>query len=192
MILPPDLLLRAYVQGLFPMAEENGTIYWYDPDPRAIIPLDRFHVPRRLARTVQQRRFEIRIDHAFRAVVEGCADRESTWISDEIVESYDMLHRLGFAHSLETWHEGRLVGGIYGVSIRGLFAGESMFHRERDASKVALVHLVEQLRAGGYTIFDVQFSNPHLAQFGVIEIPRAEYKARLAEALTVDAMFGIE
>ncbi|MDQ4077957.1 MAG: leucyl/phenylalanyl-tRNA--protein transferase [Chloroflexota bacterium] len=174
------------------MAEENGTIYWYDPDPRAIIPLDRFHVPRRLARTVQQRRFEIRIDHAFRAVVEGCADRESTWISDEIVESYDMLHRLGFAHSLETWHEGRLVGGIYGVSIRGLFAGESMFHRERDASKVALVHLVEQLRAGGYTIFDVQFSNPHLAQFGVIEIPRAEYKARLAEALTVDAMFGIE
>ncbi|MGH2541727.1 MAG: leucyl/phenylalanyl-tRNA--protein transferase [Ardenticatenaceae bacterium] len=185
----PQLLIPAYIQGLFPMAEEDGTIYWYDPDPRAIIPLDAFHVPRRLARTLRQAPFEIRVDHAFHAVIEGCADREATWLSAELIDAYCALHRLGLAHSVETWRAGQLVGGIYGVAIRGLFAGESMFNRERDASKVALVHLMRLLRVGGYQLFDVQFASPHLEQFGVIEIPQAEYRRRLARALQVDAIF---
>ncbi len=186
----PDLLLSAYMQGLFPMADEEGTIHWYDPDPRAIIPLDAFHAPRRLARTIRQGRFDISINRKFHAVMEGCADREQTWINDEILDAYVALHRLGFAHSVETWREGQLVGGIYGVAVRGFFAGESMFSRERDASKVALAHLVERLRAGGYRLFDVQFVNPHLQQFGVVEIPRRQYRARLRDALATHASFG--
>jgi len=194
MQLTPELLLSAYCQGIFPMAQEDGAIYWYDPDPRSIIPLDGFHVSRRLARTVRNGGFEIRADTSFRAVMQACAEpapgRESTWISPEFVDAYTQLHMLGFAHSVETWRDGRLVGGLYGVAIRGLFAGESMFNHERDASKVALVHLVERLRRGGFVLLDTQFVvTEHMRQFGTIDIPRAEYKRRLARALQVPAIF---
>lgn len=176
------------------MADEDGSIGWYEPNPRAIIPLDTFRVPRRLARTVRSERFEIRYDYDFRAVIESCAapgpSRESTWISPQIIDAYTELHRLGFAHSVEAWRADRLVGGLYGVAIRGLFAGESMFSLDRDASKVALVHLVERLRQGGYVLLDTQFIvNDHMRQFGVLEIPNDEYKVRLAAALQVDAHF---
>src|SRR5262245_43490020 len=176
------------------MAHDDGAIYWYEPNPRAIIPLDTFHVPRRLARTARNGGFEVRVDTSFRAVMAACAeptpDRATTWIAPEMIDAYTELHALGFAHSVETWREGRLVGGLYGVAIRGLFAGESMFSRERDASKVALVHLVERLRHGGFRLLDTQFIvGGHMLQFGTIEIPRAEYKRRLAQALQVAAVF---
>jgi leucyl/phenylalanyl-tRNA--protein transferase len=187
------LLLNAYSQGIFPMADEDGAIYWYDPDPRAIIPLESFHVPRSLARTIKQGKFEIRVDSAFRAVMEACAEpspgREVTWISAKIIEAYCELHTLGFAHSVETWIEGKLVGGLYGVALGGLFAGESMFSRVRDSSKVAMVYLVERLRRGGFVLLDTQFMTDHLRHFGTIEIPREEYQARLAHALTIWARF---
>ena len=195
MELTPHLLLNAYCQGAFPMADDDGdgTIYWYDPDPRAILPLDNFHVPRRLARTVRQGIYEIRFDTAFEQVMRLCAEplpgRDSTWISADIVAVYTELHEAGFAHSVETWQDGHLVGGLYGVSVCGLFAGESMFSRKRDASKVALVHLVERLKQKGFTLLDTQFTTPHLHQFGVVEISRVEYKLRLHEALKVSAQF---
>lgn len=191
--LGPDLLLAAYCRGLFPMGDESGRILWYDPDPRTVLPLDAFHVPRRLARTVRRGAFEVRFDTAFREVVEGCAapapGREQTWITPAILDAYLTLHHLGFAHSVETWHGGELVGGVYGVAVRGLFAGESMFHRQTDASKVALVHLVERLRVRGFTLFDVQFTTAHLLRFGVTEISRSRYQQLLAEALAVEARF---
>ncbi len=191
MELTPQLLLSAYSQGYFPMADEFGNIYWFDPDPRAIIPLDeRFHVPKRLARTVRRGIFEIRVDTAFRPVMEACAARDETWISDELIEIYTELHRMGFAHSVESWLDGELVGGLYGVALRGLFAGESMFSRARDASKVALVHLVERLRAGGFTLLDTQFITPHLARFGATEIPRGEYLLLLSDAMGTWAEFS--
>ena len=169
--------------------DEDGAVYWYDPDPRTVIPLNGFHVPRRLARTVRQSKFEVRVDSAFQSVMEACAEpREAdakTWISPELVDLYTELYNRGFAHSLETYLDGELVGGVYGVSVRGLFAGESMFSRVTDASKVALVHLLERLRASGYNLFDVQFTTPHLQRFGAVEISRAEYKRRLAQALTL-------
>lgn len=175
------------------MADEDGTIYWYDPDPRAIIPLNTFHVPRSLARTIKQGKFEIRVDSAFQAVMEACAEptpgREVTWISAKIIEAYCELHALGFAHSIETWIEGKLVGGLYGVALGGLFAGESMFSRARDSSKVAMVYLVERLRRGGFVLLDTQFMTDHLRRFGTVEIPREEYQARLAHALTIWARF---
>jgi len=190
--LTPQLLLFAYSQGVFPMAQEDG-IYWYDPDPRTILPLGSFHVPRRLGRTVRSGRFEVRVDTAFRAVMAACAepapDRESTWISPELIDVYTQLHQLGFAHSVESWRDGQMVGGLYGVAIRGLFAGESMFSHDTDASKVALVHLVERLRRGGFVLLDTQFTTSHLARFGAVEIPRQEYKQRLAHALKVTASF---
>ncbi|MFQ5611346.1 MAG: leucyl/phenylalanyl-tRNA--protein transferase [Anaerolineae bacterium] len=193
MELTPDLLLSAYSQGLFPMAHEDGAIYWYDPDPRAIIPLEGFHVPRSLARAIRRGGFEIRFDSAFRRVMTACATpgpgRETTWISPVMIDAYCELHRFGFAHSVETWVEGQLAGGLYGVSLQGLFAGESMFSRVRDSSKIALVHLVERLKAGGFCLLDTQFMTEHLRQFGAIEITREEYKARLARALTVSAQF---
>lgn len=193
MKLEPHLLLAAYCQGIFPMADHRGRILWYDPDPRAIIPLETFSVPRRLARTVRSGRFEVRVDSAFRPVMEACAmpasGREETWISAEFVDAYTALHQLGFAHSVETWREGQLVGGLYGVAVRGLFAGESMFSFETDASKVALVHLVERLRRGGFVLLDTQFLTTHLSRFGATEIPRTEYKSQLAEALKVEAVF---
>jgi leucyl/phenylalanyl-tRNA---protein transferase len=193
MRLTPELLISAYCQGVFPMAGDDGQVRFYEPDPRAIIPLDAFHVPRRLARTVRNGGLEIRVDTVFRTVVERCAEPRPAggmWISREIVEAYMALHELGFAHSVEGWRDGELVGGLYGVAIRGLFAGESMFSRERDASKVALVHLVERLRRGGFVLLDTQFvAGPHMLQFGTIEIPRAEYHRRLAAALQVEAAF---
>lgn len=175
------------------MADEDGTLYWYDPDPRAILPLDRFHVPRSLARTIRQGGFEVRYDTAFREVITACAEptpgRESTWISPEIIKSYYRLHKVGFAHSVETWVDGQLVGGLYGVTVRGLFAGESMFSRATDASKIALVYLVERLRRRGFVLLDIQFMTEHLRRFGAIEISRSEYRLRLAHALTVHAQF---
>lgn len=193
-MLTPELLIAAYSQGVFPMADEDGAIGWYEPTVRAVIPLDRFAVPRRLARTVRSGRFEARYDTAFEAVMRACAapgpGRESTWISEEMVRAYGELHRLGHAHSVECWREGRLAGGLYGVAIGGLFAGESMFHRERDASKVALVHLVERLRAGGFALLDSQYIvGDHMLQFGAVEIGRAEYHRRLRAALRVEARF---
>jgi leucyl/phenylalanyl-tRNA---protein transferase len=196
MELTPQLLLSAYCQGIFPMAHEDGRIYWYDPDPRAILPLEAFHLSRSLARLVGKRPFTIRANTDFEEVMRACAapgpGRGQTWISQEIIAAYTRLHRLGFAHSVEAWQNGRLVGGLYGVAIGGLFAGESMFHHERDASKVALVHLVRGLRQRGFRLLDVQFMTDHLAQFGAVEIPRPVYKARLLRALRVPAHFGID
>ncbi|NJN16017.1 MAG: leucyl/phenylalanyl-tRNA--protein transferase [Oscillochloris sp.] len=196
--LTPELLITAYRRGIFPMADDDGQIGFYEPTIRAIIPLDnRFHVSRRLARTVRSGYFEVRVDSAFTAVMESCAeitsDRPSTWISDELVHAYSALHRRGVAHSVECWREGRLVGGLYGVAINGLFAGESMFHHERDASKVALVYLVERLRRGGFTLLDTQYIvGDHMRQFGTIEISRAEYHRLLRAALAVNATFHPE
>jgi leucyl/phenylalanyl-tRNA--protein transferase len=191
--LAPQILIPAYCRGLFPMADETGTIYWYDPDPRAILPIDGFHASRRLLRTIRGGRFTVRADTAFRDVVQGCSapapGREKTWISPEIADAYTALHELGFAHCVETWIDEELVGGVYGVAVRGLFAAESMFSRTTDASKVALVHLVGRLRRGGFTLLDVQFVTPHLRRFGAVEIPRTRYRALLAQALAVEAVF---
>ena len=188
-----EQLLNAYCRGIFPMAHPDGEIYWYDPDPRAIIPLDGLHIPRRLARTVRQAVFDIRMDTAFRTVMERCAEpvpgREDTWINEALIDLYTQLHMAGFAHSVETWQDGELVGGLYGVSIQGLFAGESMFSRQRDASKVALVHLVAHMKRKGFTLLDTQFNTPHLRRLGAIEIPRLEYHAKLQAALQVSARF---
>jgi len=175
------------------MAHEDGEIYWHEPDPRAILPLDAFHMPRSLRRALRRQLFEVRRDTAFTAVIRACAaprpGRETTWINDEIIEAYHLLHRLGYAHSVETWRDGRLVGGLYGVALGGLFAGESMFSVETDASKVALVHLVQHLRANGFQLLDVQYTTAHLLRFGVIEIPAWVYQKRLAEALKAPAKF---
>lgn len=176
------------------MADDTGKISWFDPDPRAILPLDNsFHVSRSLARILRHNDFEIRADTAFRQVMLACAKpapgREQTWISDEFVAAYTRLHLLGFAHSLEVWRAGKLVGGLYGVTLGGLFAGESMFHHDSDASKVALVHLTHRLRANGFILHDVQFMTGHLRRFGAMLIPREEYKARLAAALKMNVKF---
>ena len=191
MELTPDLLLSAYGIGVFPMAGPDGEVGWYAPDPRAVLPLDRFHVPKTLAKTVRQRRFEVAVDRDFEATMRACAapapDRPETWISDELVEAYVALHRAGFAHSVECWRGGAFAGGLYGVALGGAFFGESMVSRQRDASKVALVHLVERLRAGGFRLLDTQMTTPHLARFGVVEVPRADFERRLAAALAADA-----
>ena len=180
-----SLLIYAYAQGIFPMAMEDGSIGWFSPDPRGILPLDTFVASRRLLRVVRQGKFEIAFDRGFEAVMRACAeDREDgTWISDEIVESYVALHRRGLAHSVEAWQDGTLVGGLYGVHLGGAFFGESMFHRVTDASKVALVALVDRLRQNGFTLLDTQWTTPHLEQFGAVEIPREEYLTRLTAAL---------
>ena len=182
------MLLNAYCQGIFPMHHpEDDAIYWYDPDPRAIIPLEHFHVPKRLERTIKQGKFEIRLDTAFTRVMEKCAEptdkRKGTWINNELIELYTALHTQGFAHSLETYFENKLVGGIYGVSVGGLFAGESMFSNARDSSKVVLVTLLRLLKERGFVLFDVQFITPHLKQFGTIEVSRDVYQRHLADAL---------
>jgi leucyl/phenylalanyl-tRNA---protein transferase len=192
-MLAVDTLLSAYTSGWFPMAVGPGDIRWYSPDPRGIIPLDAFHASRRLARSARQNRFEVRVDTAFRAVMDGCAqrvDEDGNWIDEEIIESYCALHARGFAHSVETWQDGTLVGGLYGVAIQGAFFGESMFHRVTDASKIALIALVERLRARGYALLDTQWVTEHLAQFGAVEIPRRRYLRLLEEALRVDASFS--
>ncbi|QXD16688.1 leucyl/phenylalanyl-tRNA--protein transferase [Rhodocaloribacter litoris] len=191
--LTPELLLYGYRHGIFPMADprDGDAVYWFDPDPRAVIPLDAFHVPKSLARLVRKGTFEVVTDRDFEGVMRACADRAETWISEEIIQAYVALHRLGHAHSVECRRHGRLAGGLYGVALGGAFFGESMFHRERDASKVALVHLVERLRRGGFVLLDTQYLTPHLARFGAIEIPRAEYRRRLAAALRIDARWQV-
>ena len=166
-VISADLLLHAYQSAIFPMAMEDGGISWFSPDPRALIPLDdRFHISHGLRRTLNRSHFEIRINTVFETVMRKCAERRETWINDEIIESYLNLHRLGYAHSLETWHEGNLAGGLYGVSLGGAFFGESMFHEVTDASKVALVALVERLRARKSDLLDTQWTTPHLLKFG--------------------------
>jgi leucyl/phenylalanyl-tRNA--protein transferase len=185
----PEILLKAYAAGIFPMAEDadDPTLFWVEPRERGIIPLERFHCPRRLARTVRSDAFEVRVDHDFDAVVAGCAapgaDREKTWISGRIRNLYGELFDAGHCHTVEAYLDGTLVGGLYGVRLGGAFFGESMFSRVRDASKVALVHLVARLRHGGFTLLDTQFVTEHLAQFGAVEIPRREYKTLLRNAI---------
>jgi leucyl/phenylalanyl-tRNA--protein transferase len=187
--LTPELLLKAYSCGLFPMAEsaDDPTIFWVEPEMRGIIPLAEFHVPKRLARTVRARPFDIRFDNAFTAVLAGCAEpapgRRSTWINGKIRTLYTDLHRMGHAHSVEAWQDDRLVGGLYGVSLGAAFFGESMFSRVTDASKVCLVHLVERLQTHGFVLLDTQFTTDHLKRFGAIDVPRAAYDRLLAEAL---------
>ena len=191
----PEILLRAYACGLFPMAEGrfDPELYWVDPESRGIIPLEGFHVPRRVARRVRRGEFEIRVDTAFAEVIEACGEitprRTQTWINDEIIALYRALHESGYAHSVECWRDGALAGGLYGLALGGAFFGESMFSRERDASKVALVHLVERLRAGGYTLLDIQFVTAHLTSFGALELPRATYLEQLRAALERHATF---
>ncbi len=187
--LTPELVLYGYQHGVFPMADpdEDDEIYWFRPEHRGVLPLDGFHVPKNLARLVRQERFEVVSDRDFPAVIRACAARSTTWISDEIVEIYEVLHQWGYVHSVECWQEGVLVGGLYGVTLGGAFFGESMFNRVSDASKVALVHLVRRLQAGGFVLLDTQYNTEHLNQFGVVEIPCAEYERRLARALRVEA-----
>jgi leucyl/phenylalanyl-tRNA--protein transferase len=191
-MIPPDLLLHAYRSAVFPMAMESGEIQWFSPDPRAIIPLEDFHVPHGLKRTLKRGDFEVRVDGAFEEVMRACAERDETWINEEIVESYVHLHRLGHAHSVEAWRDGQLAGGLYGVCQGGAFFGESMFHRETDASKVALHALVQRLKARGFTLLDTQWITPHLRTFGAFEVPRAVYRELLAASLKVSARFNGE
>ena len=188
-----DALLSAYASGWFPMALAPGEIRWYSPDPRGIMPLDRFHVPRRLARSLRRQAFEIRVDTDFRGVITACAarpDEDGNWIDDEIIESYCALHARGYAHSVEAWYDGALAGGLYGVSLKGAFFGESMFHRVTDASKAALVALVARLQSRGFTLLDVQWVTDHLLQFGAVEVSRHRYLRLLDEALEVEASFA--
>jgi leucyl/phenylalanyl-tRNA--protein transferase len=195
-VIPTELLLAAYASGWFPMADEEGVISWYSPDPRGIMPIDTFHVPSRLQRVVRRGAVEVEIDTAFEEVMRACAEAErepedtGTWISEEIIESYCALHAQGFAHSVEIRQKGLLVGGLYGVALGGAFFGESMFHRATDASKVALVALVERLRSHGFRLLDTQWVTAHLQQFGAIEIPRPEYLRLLEESLKLDVSFN--
>jgi leucyl/phenylalanyl-tRNA--protein transferase len=193
--LTPELLLRTYAAGIFPMAEsaDDPTVFWVEPEMRGILPLDRFHVSRRLQRTLRQAPFDVRVDTAFDVVVATCAepaaDRPSTWINDQIRDLYAGLHRLGHAHSVECWRDDVLVGGLYGVNLGGAFFGESMFSRATDASKIALCHLVARLRRSGFRLLDTQFQTEHLTQFGVIEVPRESYRELLEDALKIQCEF---
>jgi leucyl/phenylalanyl-tRNA--protein transferase len=189
--LSPGRLLEAYCRGIFPCYRADEPILWWSPDPRAIFELDGLHVSRRLTRTLRSGRFSVTFNQDFAGVIEGCADRPAAeaWIHTPMLKAYRELHRLGHAHSVEVWYQGRLAGGLYGVAVAGLFAGESMFTRVRDASKVALAHLVGRLRERGFQLFDVQILNPHTASLGAIEIPRAEYLARLRRALECPTAF---
>ena len=194
----PDLLLRAYALGVFPMAESrhDKELYWIDPKQRGVLPLDRFHVPHSVRKAARRRKFEIRVDTAFGEVMEGCAEsgprRPDSWINDEILRLYTALHEAGHAHSVEAWQDNRLVGGLYGVTLGAAFFGESMFSRESDASKVALLHLVARLKCGGFELLDTQFVTKHLARFGVIEIPRQRYQEMLQRAISKQAEFYCE
>ncbi|MFL5339225.1 MAG: leucyl/phenylalanyl-tRNA--protein transferase [Gemmataceae bacterium] len=191
--LRPDRLLTAYRHGVFPMYEEGEPICWWSPDPRAIFELDGLHVSRRLARTVRSGGFEVTFDEDFAGVMRGCAERpEGTWITADMLEAYQRLYGLGHAHSVEVWRRGQLVGGVYGVSVGAMFAGESMFFVERDASKVGLVRLFERLRQRGYALFDTQILNDHTATLGAKEVSRGEYLDRLQDALTKPVTFGDE
>lgn len=187
----PDILLRAYALGIFPMAEgrDDPEIHWVDPRRRGIFPLEGFHISRSLRRRILTCGWEVTVDRDFAGVLDGCADRPETWINDRIRALYLDLHRLGFAHSQEVWEGSALIGGVYGVSLGGAFFGESMFSRRTDASKLALAWLVHRLRAGGYALFDVQFLTPHLASLGAVEIPRSRYRQALEAALALPARF---
>ena len=192
----PEVLLKAYACGIFPMAEgaDDPTLHWMEPDERGVMPLDSFHVPARLARTVRSDRFLIRVDHDFNAVLDGCAEpqagRARTWISGRIRTLYRKLYDIGHCHSVEAYEDGVLVGGLYGVSLGRAFFGESMFHRVRDASKVALVHLAARLNAGGFLLLDTQYVTDHLRTFGAIEVPKRQYHKLLETALVGEAHFG--
>ena len=194
-VVTPSLLLRAYACGIFPMAEaaDDPTLYWVEPRMRGVLPLDGFHLPKRLARTVRSDRFEVRIDSNFRGVIAACGaprpGRRSTWINAPIRKLYGELFRLGHVHTVEAWREGRLVGGLYGLKLGAAFFGESMFSDERDASKVALVHLVARLKRGGFRLLDAQFLTEHLTQFGAIEVPRDDYVKVLDAAVRSEATF---
>lgn len=194
--IPPDLLLRAYASGVFPMAEnaDDPEIFWVRPESRGIIPLNAFHAPRSLMKTVRRGDFDIRFDTDFTGVIEGCAEaragRMSTWINQPIREAYAELFARGNCHTVEAWREGRLVGGLYGVTLGRAFFGESMFSRETDASKICLVHLVERLRERGFILLDTQFTTEHLKRFGAIDVPRAKYETLLEEALAGEARFN--
>lgn len=189
--LSPRRLLSAYMAGVFPMSDDSGRIHWLSPDPRAVIALDNLKVSRSLRAVIRRRVFDIRIDTSFEDVLLACADRpDGTWISHEIVVAYCTLRELGYAHSVEAWQKGRLVGGLYGVAIGGAFFGESMFHRVTDASKAALAHLVDRMRDRGMTLLDVQFLTGHLESLGAAEIPRAEYLTRLQTAIRLPVCFA--
>ncbi len=189
--LTPEIVLSGYAAGIFPMAEsrDDPGIHWVDPQYRGILPLDNFHISRSLSRQITRWNCEIRTDTDFAGVLAACAERPETWINAPIREMYISLHEAGFAHSLEVWEGPNLVGGVYGVALGAAFFGESMFSRRTDASKVALAWMVDRLRAGGFTLFDTQFLSPHLASLGGIEIPRAAYRQRLAEAIRAQASF---
>jgi leucyl/phenylalanyl-tRNA---protein transferase len=189
-ILTPDILLDAYRIGFFPMAENrSGRLSWYSPDPRGVIPIRSGNIPRSVRKLVREGRFEIRIDTSFEQVMRACAEREETWISEEIIGAYTALYRVGHGHSVETWEGGELVGGLYGVAIGGAFFGESMFSRTSGTSKVALATLIMRLETAGFSLLDSQFITPHLEHFGAIEVPRAEYLMLLENALELDASF---
>jgi leucyl/phenylalanyl-tRNA--protein transferase len=193
--IPTDLLLKAYASGVFPMAESasDPEVFWVRPETRGIIPLDGFHTPKSLAKAMRKGLFDIRFDFDFEATIDACAEkraeRRSTWINAPIREAYVQLHRMGNAHSVEAWHDERLAGGLYGVSLGRVFFGESMFSRESDASKICLVHLVERLKARGFALLDTQFTTEHLKRFGAVDVPRARYETMLAEALKGTAVF---
>lgn len=189
--LDPDLVLQAYAAGIFPMAErrDDPEVFWVDPRRRGILPLDGFHLSRSLARRMRRTPHQMRINTAFADVMLACADRDETWINPPIFDVFQTLHGHGYAHSLEIWEDGALVGGVYGLAIGGLFCGESMFSRRTDASKMALAYLVDRLRQGGFTLFDTQFLTDHLASLGAIEVPRAEYHRRLRAATSREASF---
>jgi leucyl/phenylalanyl-tRNA--protein transferase len=193
--LDPESLLSAYAQGAFPMADRDGAIRLYTADPRGVIPLDAFHISGTLRQLVkrppEEGGFEVRINYDFEATMRGCMDarEDGTWINDELIAAYRNLHQLGFAHSVECWRDGELAGGLYGVSLGGAFFGESMFHRQRDASKVALVHLVHRLRDREFELLDTQATTPHLRRFGCVDVPAREYLRRLRHAITKQRVF---
>ncbi len=184
--LDPILVINAYAQGIFPMADYYGKIRWYAPDPRAILEHENLYVSRSLRATLRKRIYKVSFDADFEAVMRYCAERENTWINESFISTYTQLHYAGFAHSVEAWKDGQLVGGLYGVSLGGAFMGESMFSRASDASKVCLIALVEHLKARGYVLHDVQYWTPHLASLGVTEIPRKHYEQRLRAALRLE------
>ncbi|MGB1037998.1 MAG: leucyl/phenylalanyl-tRNA--protein transferase [Bacteroidia bacterium] len=184
-MLDPAELLYAYSQGYFPMAipEDDNEIFWFKPDMRGIIPLDKFHISKNLRRLYNKQHFKLRINGDFEGTMRACAEREDTWISEDIIGSYCKLHEMGYGFSFETWREGKLVGGLYGVSIGKAFFGESMFHRETDASKIALVFLVQFLKENNFKLLDTQYINDHLLQFGALEVPNSDYEKMLESAL---------
>jgi leucyl/phenylalanyl-tRNA--protein transferase len=187
----PDLLLRAYSVGIFPMSEgrEDPGVFWVDPQMRGIIPLNGLHISRSLARAIRAERYQVRVNADFAGTVQGCAARDETWINDQIFDLYEQLHAAGFAHSVEVWDGDELVGGVYGVALGAAFFGESMFSRRTNASKIALAYLVKRLRYGGFQLFDTQFVTDHLLSMGAVEIPRSEYRKRLEKALDWEADF---